>query len=180
MEALISQDFKNILNIMTIMSTCLDKDIFRQRVLDVLSKIFHMENSIFFLAEENSKSTNFFGKNIEEKYFREFRDYFHQFDPFKLIQGSLHGNRIVRLEDLVDYPSFLDSEYYNDFLRPQRIHHKTCVYLKSGIELIGVVGLFRPKEFGNFSDKEIVNYEITNPISVSDPEKHTALHKDPV
>lgn len=155
MEALRSQDFKNILNVMTMMGTCLDKDIFRQRVLDILSKIFHMENSIFFLADENSKLINFFGKNVEEKYFGEFRDYYYQFDPFKLIQGSFYGNRIVSLEDLVDYSSFLDSEYYNDFLRPQRIHYKTCVYLKSGIQLLGVVGLFRPKGFGNFSEKEI-------------------------
>jgi len=155
MEALRSQDFKNILNVMTMMGTCLDKDVFRQRVLDILSKIFHMENSIFFLADENSKLINFMGKNVEEKYFREFRDYYYQFDPFKLIQGSFYGNRIVSLEDLVDYSSFLDSEYYNDFLRPQRIHYKTCVYLKSGLQLLGVAGLFRSKEFGNFSEKEI-------------------------
>jgi len=155
MEALRSQDFKNIINVMTMIGTCLDKDILRQSVLDMLSKIFHMENSIFFLADENSKLINFMGKNVEEKYFREFRDYYYQFDPFKLIQGSFYGNRIVSLEDLVDYSSFLDSEYYNDFLRPQRIHYKTCVYLKSGIQLLGAVGLFRPKEFGDFSEKEI-------------------------
>ena len=155
MELLRSQDHKDILSIMRVTSSYLDKDIFRQRVLDILSKIFHMENSIFFLADGNSKLINFWGKNVEEKYFREFRDYYYQFDPFKLIQGSFYGNRIVSLEDLIDYSSFLDSEYYNDFLRPQRIHYKTCVYLKSGIELLGVVGLFRPKEFGNFSEKEI-------------------------
>lgn len=155
MEALISQDLKNILNIMTIMNTCQDKDVFRHRVLDSLLKIFHMENSIFFLADENSKLTDFWGKNIEEKYFTEFRNYYHQFDPFKLIQGPFHGSRIIRLEELVSSPSFFDSEYYNDFLRPQRIHYKTCVYLKSDTELLGVVGLFRPKEFGNFSDKDI-------------------------
>jgi DNA-binding CsgD family transcriptional regulator len=155
MELLRSQDLKDILSIMRVTSSYLDKDIFRQRVLDILSKIFHMENSIFFLADGNSKLINFWGKNVEEKYFREFRDYYYQFDPFKLIQGSFYGNRIVSLEDLIDYSSFLDSEYYNDFLRPQRIHYKTCVYLKSGIELLGVVGLFRPKEFGNFSEKEI-------------------------
>lgn len=155
MEALVSQDLKSILNIMTIMNTCQDKHVFRHRVLDSLLKIFHMENSIFFLADENSKLTDFLGKNIEEKYFREFRNYYHQFDPFKLIQGPFHGSRIIRLEELVSSPSFLDSEYYNDFLRPQRIHYKTCVYLKSGTELLGVVGLFRPKEFGNFSDKDI-------------------------
>jgi DNA-binding CsgD family transcriptional regulator len=122
-----------------------------------------MENSIFFLLDENSKLTNFFGKNIEERYLREFRDYYYQYDPFKLVQGLFHGSRIIRLEELVSYSSFLNSEYYNDFLRPQRIQYKTCVYLKSGVELLGVIGLFRPKEFGNFSEKEIRMLKILAP-----------------
>jgi DNA-binding CsgD family transcriptional regulator len=155
MKALSSQELKSILNFIKMTNACRDEDILRDKVLDSLLNILRIENSIFFLADENSKLTNFFGKNIEEKYFREFRDYYHQFDPFKLIQGSFHGNMIVKIKDLVDFPSFLDSEYYNDFLRPQRIHHKICVYLKSDIELLGVVGLFRPKEVGNFSEKEI-------------------------
>jgi len=163
MEPLRSQDFKNILNIMTIISSCLDKDIFRQKLLDSLLKIFHMDNSIFFLADENSKLTDFMGKNIEDKYLRDFVNYYHKRDPFKLIQGRFHGNRIISLEDLVPYPSFLDTEYYNDFLRPQKIHHKTVIYLKSGAELLGIIGLFRQKEFGNFSEKDARMMKIITP-----------------
>jgi DNA-binding CsgD family transcriptional regulator len=163
MEPLKSQDFKDILNIMTIIGSCLDKDIFRQKLLDSLLKIFHMENSIFFLADQNSKLTDFMGKNIDEKYIRDFVNYYHRDDPFKLIQGRFYGNRIIRLEDLVSYSSFLDTEYYNDFLRPQKIHYKTVVYLKSGAELLGIIGLFRPKGFGNFSEKDIRMMKILTP-----------------
>ncbi len=155
MEALRSQDLKNILNIVTMINTCLDKDIFRDKVLESFLKVFHMENSIFFLSDENSRLTDFVGKNIEEKRLRDFKNYYYKHDPFKLIQGPFHGNRIVRLEELVDYASFLASEYYNEFLRPQGIHYKTVVYLKSGTDLLGIIGLFRPKGFGNFSLKDI-------------------------
>src|SRR4030042_547317 len=117
METLGSQDFKNILNIITIIDTYLGKDVFYQKLLDSLSKTFHMEKSVFFLPDENSKPTNLMGENIEEKYLREFKKYYYIYDPFKLIQGFFHGNRIIRLEDLVPYSSFLISEYYNDFLR---------------------------------------------------------------
>ena len=155
MELLRSQDFKDILSIMRVISSYLDKDIFRQKLLDSFLRVFHMENSIFFLADENLKLTDFMGKNIDEKYTRDFVDYYHRDDPFRLIQGRFHGNKIISLENLVSYPSFLDTEYYNDFLRPQKIYYKTVIYLKSGTELLGIIGLFRPKGFGNFSEKDI-------------------------
>jgi DNA-binding CsgD family transcriptional regulator len=163
MELLRSQDFKDILHIMTIISSSLDKDDFRQKLLDSFLKVFHMENSIFFLADENSKLTDLMAKNIDQKYTRDFVDYYHRDDPFRLIQGCFHGNKIISLENLVSYPSFLDTEYYNDFLRPQKIYYKTVIYLKSGTELLGIIGLFGPKGFGNFSEKDIRMMRILTP-----------------
>jgi DNA-binding CsgD family transcriptional regulator len=122
-----------------------------------------MENSIFFLADQNSNLTDLMGKNIDEKYTRDFVDYYHRDDPFRLIQGRFHGSKIISLENLVSYPSFLDTEYYNDFLRPQKIYYKTVIYLKSGSELLGIIGLFRPKGFGNFSEKDARIMKILTP-----------------
>jgi DNA-binding CsgD family transcriptional regulator len=163
MELLRSQDFKDILQVMTILSSSLDKDDFRQKLLDSFLRIFHMENSIFFLTDQNSNLTDLMGKNIDEKYTRDFVDYYHQDDPFRLIQGRFHGNRIISLQNLVSYPSFLNTEYYNDFLRPQKIYYKTVIYLKSGTDLLGIIGLFRPKGFGNFSEKDIRIMNILTP-----------------
>jgi DNA-binding CsgD family transcriptional regulator len=163
MELLRSQDFKDILHVTTIISSSLDKDIFRQKLLDSFLRIFHMENSIFFLADDNLKLTDLMGKNIDEKYTRDFVDYYHRDDPFRLTQGRFHGNKIISLENLISYPSFLDTEYYNDFLRPQKIYHKTVIYLKSGTELLGIIGLFRPKGFGNFSEKDVRMMKILTP-----------------
>jgi hypothetical protein len=110
MELLKSQDVKDILHIMRIISSSLDKDIFRQKLLDSFLRIFHMENSIFFLADENLRLTDLMGKNIDEKYTRDFVDYYHRDDPFRLIQGRFPGSKIISLENLVSYPSFLDEK----------------------------------------------------------------------
>ena len=163
MEQLRSQDFKDISSITRVASSYLDKDIFRQKLLDSFLRIFRMENSIFFLADENSKLTDFMGKNIDEKYTRDLVNSYHRDDPFRLIQGRFHGNKIISLENLVSYSSFQDTEYYNDFLRPQKIYYKTVIYLKSGTELLGIIGLFRPKGFGNFSEKDIRMMKILTP-----------------
>jgi DNA-binding CsgD family transcriptional regulator len=163
MELLRSQDLKDILSIVRITNSCLDKDIFRQKLLDSFLRVFHMENSIFFLTDENSTLTDLMGKNIDEKYTRDFVNYYYRDDPFRLIQGRFHGNKIISLENLVSYSSFLDTEYYNDFLRPQKIYYKTVIYLKSGTELLGIIGLFRPKGLGNFSEKDVRMMKILTP-----------------
>ena len=98
MELLRSQDFKDVLDIMTMISSSLDKDDFRQRLLDSFLRIFHMENAIFFLSDENSKLSDLVWKNIDEKYIRDFLNYYHRDDPFRLIQGRFHGNRIISHE----------------------------------------------------------------------------------
>ena len=60
MEPLRSQDFKHILSIMRATNFYPDRDIFGQEVLDPSLKIFHMENSIFFLADEVSAKDSAF------------------------------------------------------------------------------------------------------------------------
>ena len=89
MEPLQSQDFNQILSILTIINSSLDKDVYHQRLLDSLLKSFRMENSISPLADEKSKLTDFQGINIEEKYIKDFLNYYHLYDSFNLIQGPL-------------------------------------------------------------------------------------------
>ncbi len=115
MEILPSRDLNHILKIMTIITSSLDKDIFRQTLLEYLLKMFHMENSIFFLADENSKLSDMMGINIEEKYHRNFLSYYYRYDPFHLIQDPLNSKKVISLEELVPYSNFIKTEYYNDF-----------------------------------------------------------------
>ncbi|MCB2227778.1 MAG: helix-turn-helix transcriptional regulator [Desulfarculaceae bacterium] len=50
----------------------------------------------------------------------------------------------------------MDTEYYNDFLRPQKIHHKLVVNLVAERELFGRVVLTRPRRSNSFTSKEIL------------------------
>lgn len=162
-ETFTPREVKNLLDIIAMMNDYLRENTFYHKILDSLLEIFHIEKTVIFLPDENLKLTHLMGKNIEEKYLDDFKKYYHRFDPFKLIQGITHGNKIVRLEDLVTYPSFLDSEYYNDFLRPQEIFYKTVVYLKHRKDLLGIIGLFRSKGQGNFSKRDFEILRVLTP-----------------
>lgn len=67
------------------------------------------------------------------------------------------------LEELVDYPSFLRTEYYNDFLRPQKIYYKIITYLGSRGKPRGLIALFRPEGSKNFSKEEITMISTISP-----------------
>ena len=73
----------------------------------------------------------FKGRNLEEKYHEQFRSYYHNTTPSTLLETELVRRKLCPWMKSSDYPSFLSSEYYNDFLLPQEIYHKTVVYLKS-------------------------------------------------
>lgn len=155
MENVAYQTLKNILQIVNVAQYPLDQNAYRHTILDALSKNLHVDSSIFILPDENAKFTDFMGSNVDEKYIRTFKEYYHRQDPFKLIPGLFYKKSIVRLEELVDYPSFLRTEYYNDFLRPQEIYYKIIARLGSRGKSVGLICLFRPEGSNNFSQEEI-------------------------
>ncbi len=155
MEELHSQQLKQALKIIEIASSSTDVNLLTSRVLDVLCESLCVDGGLFILPDTSSKFTDFRGRNIDERYLKQFKEYYHQYDPFNLIPGDARRRRVVRAEDLVSYPSFLSSEYYNDFLRPQQIYYKTVIYLKSKAKLLGMIALLRPKEAQGFSEDEV-------------------------
>jgi hypothetical protein len=115
------------------------------------------------LPDHHAEFTDFRARNIEERYQREFKEYYHQYDPFKLVPGKVCRKRVVRAEELVSYPSFLSSAYYTDFLRPQEIYYKTVLFLKSRERLLGMIALFRPKGVQSFSDEDVTLLRTVSP-----------------
>lgn len=65
------------------------------------------------------------------------------------------GKRLGQLEKTFSYDSFRPTEYYNDFLKPQKIHHKLIVNLVSEKELYGRIVLTRPRQSGRFTQNEV-------------------------
>lgn len=163
MEELHYQQLRHALKIIKTASSAADVNVLTSRVLDGLCESLSIDRGLFILPDGDAKFTDFRARNVEVKYHRQFKEYYHQYDPFNLIPGDARRKRVVRVEDLVSYPSFLSSEYYNDFLRPQEIYYKTVVYLKSRDRLLGMIALFRPKEAPSFSKENVTLLRAVSP-----------------
>jgi DNA-binding CsgD family transcriptional regulator len=81
----------------------------------------------------------------------------------KIVSGPLSKRIVVRLQELVDYPSFLSTEYYNGFLRQLRIYHEAIVYLTSQNKVLGFISLYKPEGSIDFSKDEIEILKMISP-----------------
>lgn len=162
---LIYQKLKDILDVIKIAKSSADKDTLRNNVLDSLSKYFHVEQSVFILHDRESPCPDFMLRNLDEKKCSEYIEYFYRLDPFKqfygapgksrLLSGPFPHKDVVDLRELVEYPTFLSNEFYNDFYRPQKIFWELGAFLKSEDRVMGYIGLFRPQGERGFSKEEM-------------------------
>jgi len=155
MEDLDSQIFKEIYEILHMANFTLDRNLLRCKILEALFNTIYIESSVFFLPDEKSKSTGGIETNLDEKYVRQYKEYFHLYDPIQLIKGSFCKKRVIQLEELIDYHSFVSSKFYCEFLRPQKIHHKLYINLHTAGRFHGRIALYRPVKSNKFSKEEV-------------------------
>ncbi len=163
----------NLLEVISAASESLDGKLVRQKALDVLFHAIPAEGAIFFLPDGKGLLTYIIIKNLDKAYCNPYKTYFHQFDPLHLTRGLDAGNGLKQLEETFSYDSFLPTEYYNDFLKPQKIHHKLIVNLLAERELYGRIVLTRPRKVNRFTKDEIRIAKIISPYLA-----HALAHND--
>jgi DNA-binding CsgD family transcriptional regulator len=161
------------LDIINIADFNLDQKSLGHLILEAVSKFVHAESSVLFLTDESRRVTTSIVKNLCRKKSLDFVNYFCRLDPLKLIHGAVGKKTVYRLEEVVDQRSFLASEYYNDFYKPQKIHHKLVVNLQAKGRLYGEICLHRSSVNRKFSKKEIKLLQTVTPYIV-----HTLEHSE--
>jgi len=146
MEDLDSRIFKEIYEIIDMANFTLDRNL--------LNNVY-VENSVFFLPNKKSKSTGGIEINIDPEYVRQYKEYFHRYDPIQLIKGPFYKKSVIQLEELIDYHTFVSSKFYCDFLRPQKIHYKLYINLVTAGKFQGRIALYRPVKSKRFSREDV-------------------------
>lgn len=155
MEGLDSQLFKEIYEVINLANITQDRNLLRTKIIEVLFNRIYVENSVFFLPNKKKKSTGGIEINIDEKYVKQYKAYYHRYDPIQRIRGSLCKKRVIQLEELIDYRSFMASKFYCEFLRPQKIHYKLYLNLYAGDRFHGRIALYRPVKSERFSKEDV-------------------------
>ena len=116
----------------------------KSHVLETVSNHFCAEK-VNFVSQHNQDPPIQLTRNTRYHHNKAYLDHYYALDPLgfiaktnsglKLAPGPQSHNRVVRLEDVVDQTTLMNSEYYNDFLQPLQISHEAIIYLKSGKQI---------------------------------------------
>jgi DNA-binding CsgD family transcriptional regulator len=145
----------NVLDVIHIANYSLDSNLIRQKVFEVFLKGFDHDGALFFLPDANARFSNIIISNLDEAYNKTFQKYYHKFDPLHLSERSQSTIFAGPPTQCISYDRILSSEYYNDFLRPQKIHYKLVARLESLEGVLGKIVLTRPADSINFSTYDV-------------------------
>jgi DNA-binding CsgD family transcriptional regulator len=187
MDHLIFKKLWNVFEEIKIADYAPDRDIFGQQILNTISESFHIDKSFFVVQDEGTGLLHWIKRNIRGKWIAYYEDYYYFLDPIKmitvhnceyrLIPHPHHRKSVVRLQELIDYPSFQTSEYYNDFLKKQGIYYEMTTYLKSRDKVLGIIELFRSKGSRDFYEEEVEIMRVLSPYIVLVLENIDLRHK---
>ena len=136
-------------------------------LLGALSKIFKTNRMNFFFSDRAHKiidATKVSSIGVDQYYHKKYKDYYYTLSPFvsplpPLLVGSYAGT----VRDIMPYSSWTKLEFYEDFLKPQKIHHEMIMYLRSRDKLFGCIGLFRSKGDNDFSQNDVLKARFLAP-----------------
>lgn len=150
---------------------------FTNQIIRFLFKQIFAESSVVHFPSEQKYSKGDIEINLDQTYVRQYKEYYYLFDPVNWID-EFTQHPVVSVEDFIDYPQFMDSRFYNDFLIPQHIHHKLYLNLYSGFNHHARIGLYRSPNCQRFSKKEIVMLKLIVPYLGHAIEHHKLLEKN--
>lgn len=120
----------------------------RGQVTDLFHRAFASSSTIFWLIGDGRQLVDPVFQGIQEQYLSPYRKYFFRQNPFDPGNLGQIASPAVCMEELVPLNRFYRTEYYNDFLRQQKIHRQMAVYFGNGRQISGVIGLHRSRKMG--------------------------------
>ncbi len=161
---LTQEDLQDILDIIHTANCNLKLSEMRGKVVASLRRAFQAEGVAFFLADEGYKGidhASIVGSGINLRYLDRWVSHYNRHDPFQ--QEGRSRNTVCKVDDILSYRRWVSLKIYNEFYRPQNIHYKLSIYLRSSQKILGLIGMFRPRECPDFSNRDVAKARILAP-----------------
>jgi DNA-binding CsgD family transcriptional regulator/PAS domain-containing protein len=133
-----------------------------RHLLELISDEVRAEQAVLILSNPLTGELEFVVHNQDPTVPQRYAEYYCDLDPTGLpeyVTGRRHASpgtpryAVSDLTEVVDYPSFICTEFYNDFLKSAKIHY----------DLVAL-GLHRPSQREPFSDEEIAILDLIAPF----------------
>ncbi len=133
-------------------------DSYRKEVLHILYNVFGYRYSLFWISDGNHLIDPIL-LNIEKQSLIEYENHYKKQDflqPFNV----KHKKRIQTLNDVVPFSKYLQTEYYNSFMKKYLFLDELAIYLEHNGEIVGGIGILRNRDETRFTLKDVsmLNY----------------------
>jgi DNA-binding CsgD family transcriptional regulator len=162
--ALTSGDLQDILGIIHTAYTHSSLSEVRTEIARSLKQAFHAEGVAFFAGNRELGAIDNFdlvGTGVDPRYLDRWVRFYSRHDPFQQ-EGASRSN-VCKVDDILPYRRWVNLKIYNEFYRPQNIHYKLSMYLRSGTRVLGLIGMFRSREQEDFSKEDVTKARILVP-----------------
>ncbi|MBI5602702.1 MAG: hypothetical protein HY879_05045 [Deltaproteobacteria bacterium] len=136
----------------------------RAKMVRSLRRVFRAEGVVFFLGDREFKTidnADLVGAGMNLHYLDRWVRCYSRSDPFQ--QEAHFRSTVCKVDDILPYKRWVNLPIYNEFYRPQNIHYKLSISLRSNARVLGLIGLFRPKDQADFSRRDVAKARILAP-----------------
>ena len=164
LRVLTSKDLQEIFNIIHMVNCHLRLPEMQAKIIKSLKQTFHAKGVVFFLSDKEFRTidnTSLVSAGVDLHYLDQWAHHYCQYDPFQ--QEARSRSIVCKVDDILPYRRWMNLKIYNEFYRPQNIYYKLSIYLRSSSKVLGLIGLFRPKEYQDFSGREMAKARILAP-----------------
>jgi DNA-binding CsgD family transcriptional regulator len=161
---LASEDFQDIFDIIHTANCTLRLSEMRAKIVTSLKQAFRAEGVAFFLSDKEFKAidnASIVGAGVNPRFLDRWVNHYSRHDPFR--QEGRSRSTVCKVDDILPYKRWVNLKIYNEFYRPQNIHYKLSMYLGSSSKVLGLIGIFRPREHQDFSRKDVAKARILAP-----------------
>ena len=156
-----NRDLRDVLDLGRTVLECRDPDELRRVALELMERSFGCDSANFFLTRRNGSKLDLaevIARGVTREKLHLFREYYYQFDPF--LRHFPPTAPVLTMDQVIPPGRLLESEYYNDFLKPQGIHHQLTMFVKVNGRAAGVIALFRSRKRRNFSRADMMKADL--------------------
>jgi len=118
----------------------------RAGTLQLIRRIFRSDSTILWLTGPNNRAVEPLEVNVQKQFFPMYRDYYYRKNPFDLVNMGSFKRKTLSMEQVVPYRDFQKTEYYNDFIRPQKIRRQMVVYIRVNDNMTSVICTHRCRD----------------------------------
>ena len=144
-----------------------------RQLLELISREVQAEQAVLILSNPLTGELEFVVHDQDPEVPRRYAEYYCGLDPTGL-PAYVTGSRLAPagappysvsdLMDVVDYGSFVSTEFYNDFLKSAKIHYDLVAFLSPNTGTRGAICLHRARQRKPFSDEEIAVLDLIAPF----------------